>query len=136
MKIETKCKFCLREIEMEVDQSGFENPSLNTRLWLKNVACQRCADFYRVKNDTSEQIGKICHLLLVKRDDKNFVEAAREKLKQKTQNLCRLICDFKFAQFTWDIEFVNMLMERPDAAYKIINLFSKRLDKAIIESAE
>ena len=134
MKIETRCKFCVREIEMDVDQVGFENPAINAKLWLKNVACNRCAGYYSEKSRLANKIGSVCQVLtMAKNTDKEnkVAEAVRIKLEALTKKLCAVICDFKFAQFTWDIEFVNMLMERPEFSGKTINLYTHRLNKIL-----
>jgi len=136
MKVETRCKFCAREIEMEVDRAGFENPAINAALWLKNVACNRCATFYRTKADTAAKIGRLCGILINARNRGKDGEAsqAREKLIVVTRQLCKLICDFKCASDTWDISFVEMLMEQPTKFSLIINSYCHQLNRIIEQS--
>ena len=136
MKVETKCKFCAREIEMEVDQAGFANPAINAALWLKNCACNRCADYYRAKADTAKTVGRLCEVVLAARrkGDQEEAAAAREKLIAVTRKLCKLICDFKCAQAVWDISFVDMLMEQPHKFSRIINSYTQNLNRIIERS--
>lgn len=136
MKVETKCKFCRREIEMEVDQAGFENPAINAETWLKNVACNRCAAFYLAKRQIAEKIGRLCDALIFARKNEKdqAATAIREKLILVTRALCKLICDFRVAQETWDVSFVELLMEQPGKFSKIINSYTTQLNR-IIEQA-
>lgn len=134
IKVETKCKFCHRDIEMDVDESGFKNPMIKADLWLKNVACNRCAGFYLSKQSSTESIIRVCFALATSRKaggDRKFEDIIRPKLEEKTKSFCRLICDFKFAQFTWDIEFVNMLMDQPEKCGKIINFYTSNLNSTL-----
>lgn len=129
MKVQTKCKFCRREIEMEVDQKGYENPMINAALWLKNIACNRCADYYNAKRKLTDGIGKICQVVQNSSGNDKVTAAAREKLTQRTKELSKLICDFKLIQFTWDSEFVNFLMAKPDKFSTLINTYCSGLNR-------
>jgi hypothetical protein len=127
--VETKCKFCRRDIEMQVNKVGFENPAIDAKLWLKHVSCNRCATYHKAKRDICGSIGQSCVLLLKSRGDSKAVEIIARKLTVKTRELCKLVCDFKMVQFFWDQDFVAMLVEKPDKFSQILNLYLSRLNK-------
>lgn len=137
MKIVTcNCKFCKREIEMEVDERGLESPMLDVKLWLKNVACNRCAEFYTKKSRIAESIGKECLLLINSKADQTVSAIVEKKLTVLTKNLCKIICDFKYLQFTWDVEFVNMLMMKPHSFSRVINLYCNGLNNLTADRSQ
>lgn len=134
-KINCRCKFCSKEIEMNVDVRGFDNPLLDLKRWLNHIACNRCASYYEAKNRLTDAIGTACNLLINSRRDAKVLTVIETKLTTITKNLCKLICDFKLIQFVWDAEFVNMLMDKPEQFSKVINLYTSGLNK-IISKAE
>lgn len=129
MKVETNCKFCQKLITMEVDEIGFKNPAINAQLWLKNVACARCAAFYEAKRSLTKSIAKACLVASRGKGDANLMSVIRSKLSLHTQELARLICDFKMIQYTWDVEFVNLLLEKPLMFSAIINNYCQQLNR-------
>lgn len=129
MKIETRCKFCQREIEIEVDARGFENPVINMSVWLKHIACNRCADYAESKRDIVSAISRLCQVAMFSGGDLKVLGIVREKLQVRTKELCELICDHKLIQFIWDEEIVNLLMEQPGKLSRIINQFTAQLNR-------
>jgi len=124
--VETQCKFCHKPIFMDVDKAGYESRMVNAEVWLRNLCCNRCSEFYREKQSLVESIGRACELIQLDRENK-----ARTKLRQKlvdlTQRLSKLVCDFKFLETVWDDEFVCQLMEKPAQSYRIVNFYCRAL---------
>ena len=135
-KITCQCKFCRRDIEMEVDERGFDNPLLDMKLWLFHIACARCATFYESKRKVTDAIGTACHILINARGDSKISTVIQEKLTTLTKRLCELTCDFKMAQFFWDVNFVMALMEKPALFSRTINLYSRRLNELLAETRQ
>jgi len=129
MKLHTSCKFCRRPIEMDVDEAGFQSPIINAKLWLANIACNRCATFYKTRSAISERIGKNCELLLNSRRtgkrDNEIEVAVCDQLTKLTKQLAKIVCEFHSLETQWDSEFVDNLMQAPAKFSLVLNIYAK-----------
>ena len=126
MKVETKCKFCHRPIVMEVDQAGFENPAINAKLWLTQVSCNSCANYYCKRKTIGEGIISACVILANARRlgaDQKIESAICEKLTSLTKKLAEHVCGFHRLETQWDADMVDTLMRSPEKSSTVLNIY-------------
>jgi hypothetical protein len=123
MKIEYHCKFCGKPGTAEAEEiPGIE---LAVEKWKPLLCCDRCADFMTARRSVIEQIKRVCEeviqarLVLKPIRLKDIEEAARAGLIEGTKRFTRLVCEYKRTMNIWDIEFVNLLMDKPTDLHAI-----------------
>lgn len=127
MKVETKCVCCGRDIEMEVDEVGFSNPAINTKVWLTNINCNRCSVYRSKRSKCVSRIIYACEFLELcrRKGESKSDDIVAAKLQALTREFCQLTCDFQYLELVWDVEFVKMLTEKPSKAMQIVNMYAR-----------
>lgn len=136
MKHATKCKFCQKQIVLTIDDAYSE---LGDPLKLLGFAsCNLCADL-RVKLRTAkESIIKTCQTLLslVQLDNENRIVRTtryeelcakyRKALEITTRVYAKTLAEILGNQtYLWDNAFVDMLLEKPMLAWKILRKYDE-----------
>lgn len=130
------CKFCRRPGTVEYEEPG----SCPINLSKYEIACNRCAAYHRKRSDWEHLISKVCQKLTSGRmalvhDHKELAkleEGVREVLKRYTLAYAKLVCAFKMlSSYTWDEDFVNELMGKPDKCFFILSFYRKNVGKIV-----
>ena len=120
------CRFCKSARTFEADTEAAEKLNMTVALWIKNLCCDRCAQYHVARVKLCEKIALVCNSLQINRSTKNSAEinsAAKQKIEQLTGKLCVLVCDhYQFETLT-DPSFAEMLFEQPKKAGTIINTY-------------
>ncbi len=130
MNIAYECKFCQKGGVITIDDPDamFQIPK-----WKHLLACNRCADYSAKKRIVIERIGTAASFLQLARatmtaSNSHAAEAKlREKLVSLTKSLSTLVCDYYHKTNVWDVEMVNMVMDRPDMCFNICNRYARNI---------
>lgn len=126
MNIAYNCKFCKRP-GIAVAEDGVD--MFQIQKWIPMLACNRCADYMEGKRKLIDSIKKVC-LDLVAADHRGkrnseIETSSRAMLEALTKKFARIVCDYFHLQNVWDVEFVNMLMEKPGRFWDICHQYIK-----------
>lgn len=130
---ETSCKFCSKPVWMDCDESGLE--FLKTDLWLKKIACNRCADYKVNLRKTESSISATCQLLrscrqTMKGEARLELESkVREKLDELTKRFCAFVCDYFRVVNLWDAAVPEMIFNKPDRAAYALSVYLRTIAK-------
>jgi hypothetical protein len=123
--LEYLCKFCQKP-----GQAHYEPlEAMELAKWAPLLCCNRCHDFEVSRRRLGRAINKQATILLQSAECLNSAKVAgvqdsvRKVLEILTKKLCTKTCDHYRKPNIWDIEFVNLLMDRPDMAWQITNKF-------------
>ena len=125
MNIPYTCKFCKHEGIVTIGDD-YPVDMIHVEKWIPMICCPRCADYMESKRKLSDAIQRICFGISAARQtleaEKAFeVEARmRDKLEKITKKFCTLVCGYHRKTSVWDVEFVNMLAERPDKWFNLV----------------
>ena len=120
----TTCKFCNRPITVEIDDTYSE---LGDSLKLLPMAsCNRCADL-RVERRMIEDAVKSTAMRLHRSDrTTETINQSRDSFIKLTQKYANLIARWNGMDGgAWDIEGVELLLDKPDHWSKILGEFWK-----------
>ena len=129
--IDYECKFCGRKGTAHYhEDAGVEN----VEFWKSLLACNRCADFHSARLRLFRSITDVCtHVVQARTGNfKNREELetrSREILESSTKKLCELVSNFYRLTNLWSNDFVEVLMERPDAAWNSLEFYVSRRKK-------
>lgn len=139
MNVAYKCKMCGREgvvIPETLDQgkdmdSAFEVfPDLVNK-WSKMLTCNRCADYLSDRRDSLRKIRRACELLVASRMIKKgpklmeMETRIRDGLTALTKRFAAITCHYFNKSNVWDVEFVNMLMDKPKEAMNVASHYTR-----------
>ena len=125
-KFSTECKFCKKPITIEISQSYF---GLNDPFKLLPLAsCNKCSDL-RVERigieNSVKRVAMILHLAGRNRSSE-MVSRSRDSFIKLTQKYANLIARWNGMDGgAWDVEGVELLLDKPDHWSKILGEFWK-----------
>lgn len=125
------CKICKAPRVAYYDDSC---PIKELEVWKRALTCDRC---YTFRNDflrAKEAILKLCYTLNNFRESSSFNEEKKKALREAeskiremitrlTKKLASLASDYYIIQNTWDVDFVNQIMERPMHSLRTIDAY-------------
>jgi hypothetical protein len=120
------CRFCKTTRTFEADTVAAENLGMNVAAWIKNLCCDRCAQYHVARVKLCEKISVVCASLTLNRNTRNNSEiesAAREKIKQLTAKFCELVCGYYHFETVNDPGFSEMIIQQPNKAAKLVNIY-------------
>ena len=133
MTVNYQCKFCQRPGAIEIE----ETPGINFQIskWKSFLACNRCADYMTSKRTVEDKIKRISINLIQARQLNSkklpeFEGKVREKLVYLTKDYTAIVCKYFDKLNEWDIELVNMLMEKPYKFTQILSMYRNGIKKA------
>jgi hypothetical protein len=95
---------------------------------LKFATCNRCADYFVTRNRLRDAIARVCGVLTLVRGagheqekESRMVCKISDKLEQLTKDYAQAVSTYYRTQTLWDIEFVNMLMDRPEMVNSVLD---------------
>jgi hypothetical protein len=134
--IDYHCKICGKP---GVAYYNPECPIKDLNLWRDQICCDRCYTFRDAFSRCREAAGKLCYLLTVFRAKSNTADGKkalsdvepviRQKLTPITQKIARICCNYHKVTNVWDVDFVNQLMEKPNASNRTIDAYSSGIRK-------
>jgi len=130
MNIAYECKFCQKPGVVTIDdpEAMFQVPK-----WKHLISCNRCADYSERKRlfferiETATAILNQFRMTLAPEKINSAESKIREKLTAITKQLSALVCDYYRKTNVWDVEFVNLLMERPEKTWAICNQYVRNI---------
>lgn len=112
MKHANHCKYCKREIALEIadDYAALGDPAKI----FPYRACNRCADLRERRRNLEERIKRAVSPLIIRRLPE--IEAkARQVLEELTKKYTVLVADWVGSSAPrWDVEIVNLVIDKPD----------------------
>jgi len=118
-KLQYFCKFCRKPGEVEYDDS---NPLSEEQVatWLKFVACDSCAVYYRTTRDMTRRLYAVCNdwfgVINTPHDDLDARNAVRNKLNKILTRLADAAAKFKHVQAPETASHVETLVDNPRKA--------------------
>lgn len=129
MTIQAQCKFCLVPITATADD---ECPELNLKAWLSLLCCNRCGSFRAWFERILHSTRDLCRGWAILSPRQR--ESARPELDQNLERITRRIadqtCRYYRVGHTWERDFVDQLLERPDKAEFIIRQYEDIVRRA------
>jgi hypothetical protein len=122
MKLKTKCKYCERVIELDVDDSYADlgDPNKLYRL----ASCTRCGDFMSERNRLFRLVGKQARLLVQGRRDLTGedLEKVREVLRHDLKDIMRLhAAHLSMPVPDWEEAILDSIMDNPGEFGNVLN---------------
>lgn len=115
VKHAANCTRCGKNLVLEQDP---ECPPLVIDKWLKNIVCNRCGKYLENYRRLDDAIAFVCNQWMLVRNSPssaNVAGATREKLTKLTQTLERLIAERWNTTTAWCLDWVDLLMDKPQA---------------------
>lgn len=127
---EAACKLCGRKITLSCDPIC---PPDWADSFARMACCNRCYDFREASERCGTRIVNCCHILQSLRAN-GKKDPAREKqlseaLTWLTKSYCREAGKYYGAQNLWHQEFVDLLMAKPEASGRALNMMQADLRK-------
>lgn len=130
MNIAYECKYCSRPGVITIDDPDamFQIPK-----WKHLLCCNCCGDYMERKRFAIERIGSAAALLQITRATMSASSSQategkiREKLVSLTKFLATTVCDYYKKTNIWDVELVNMIMDRPDMCFNICHRYTRNI---------
>lgn len=114
---------------------GKADPGVDQQ-WVDTLAkllhCNRCADFLDRHCVLERRIRGAAFIVLSAEHSKDkaaVIDAMRDRLIDLTKTFAHLVCDFYRKVFTWEPDFVEQLIEKPEKAGRIIQLYEEMIRK-------
>lgn len=126
MTREAKCKFCQKQLTLEIDP---ECPIGKVEAWLSWASCNRCADYMRARGKIERPIARVCgNLSIIKANlggsvPSEVIGQARENLERLTRRYATVVCDYRLMKDVWQPDFVEQLLEQPHKSHLILRSY-------------
>lgn len=129
--VEYKCKFCGVVGTAEYDDTVELG---NLEFWKSLLACNWCSDYHSGRLKLFRRITEICVSVNQARlgrfkDLSEIDKESQEMLKINTQKLARLVSGHFRIQNIWQEDFVSILLERPEHAWKSCEFYVKQRER-------
>jgi hypothetical protein len=126
-----ECPNCKARVTLR--PSPHSDSDWNRRL-AKLVSCNRCSDFFMERFKVRETIcnlaWEIYNFTRVGTNKPNAIQQCREAIIAATKKLASLECEFYNLQNFWEMEFAQMIFEKPEKVTRILKDYSSRIYKA------
>ncbi len=115
IKIACHCTRCKKPLVLQQDP---ECPELVIKKWLPLIVCQRCGEYLEAYRRIDDATAYVCSQWVLVMNNGNAGEVAsalRDKLIKLTQNAERLFNRRWNTLGTWCMDWVDLLMAKPEA---------------------
>lgn len=144
MNVAYKCKMCGHEgvvipetLEQGKDMdAAFEVFPDLVKKWSKMLTCNRCADYLSDRRDSLRKIRRACELLIASRMTKKgpklmeMETKIRDGFTSLTKRFATITCYYFHKTNVWDVEFVNMLMDKPKDGMIIASHYTRLIKQS------
>lgn len=127
MNINYTCKACKKPGAVVVND-GIE--MFTIQKWLPLLCCNRCADYLESRRKLRESIMRAsvtlsrARIVATGQDLLNIEAKIRESLVGHTKRLTTVVADYCHKVNAWEVEVVNMLMDKPGEAFAICRQYA------------
>jgi len=125
--IEYTCRFCRTKRTFEWTLTDLAMLEIQFELWLANLCCQRCCDYYKARSKVTDRMSTLAHMLLTARQTspknlKDIEEAAKYKFKKLAEEFTALTTAFYLREDIDSADFAEAMFRKPQSLSTAIHV--------------
>lgn len=126
------CRICKREHGVQVDE---DCPQAWIDTLIPLLTCNRCHDHKVQTSDLTEKIGRAVSLFVQSKgrsDAKEVHAKIHDALCNLTRQYSQVLASFYLSTaMIWDVEFVNIILEKPEQWFNALRNYSAFVKKEL-----